>query len=162
MEELRRKWEREKAEMGAALQRSERGASALKEQLAALQRQLEATTQKADARCRTLELEQAEKLGLAEAVRKEAQQQAEVLFIYLYVSIARSELRTNKQTNPYNLVSAPHTPTKYQPTDERANSPLSAPSTRSARPLPCETASRRISTTSSPAVSRPRPSKTSQ
>ena len=38
MEELRRKWEREKANLTKALQRSERGALSLKEQLAALQR----------------------------------------------------------------------------------------------------------------------------
>lgn len=93
MEELRRKWEREKANLTKALQRSERGALSLKEQLAALQRQLEATTQKADARCRTLELEQEEKLGLAEAARNEAQQRAEVR---LFIRVAR----TSEQTNP--------------------------------------------------------------
>ena len=132
MEELRRQWEKEKAYLTKALQRSERGARALKEQLAALQRQLEATTQKADARCRTLELEQAEKLGLAEAAREQAQRRAEVRSF-------RSKFRSN---TPRVCTAHPHPYQRNAPTRiSSARLQREAPGHRYAKP--CTEGSRR-------------------
>ena len=78
LEALRTRWAQEKQELSATLARSERSRQSLRDQVAALHKQLEATIAKTEARIRSIELACDEKLACAIKAREAAEEEKEV------------------------------------------------------------------------------------